>query len=221
LTAHRFAEPNVSPPPVSSGVRRVLRGGSTGNARLTALVGLFLLVPLAVEGFTVLNVRALFIPHAFIGFLLIPPIGLKLASTGYRFIAYYAGNAHYRAAGPPRPLPRILAPFLVAATVLLFASGVILVLSPPGEDGAWRQVHSLSFFLWFWLMSAHVLSYTLRAVSLSRADGAARSVQRVAGVFDRRMLVAGSLLLGMILAIAFLPWDTTWAHWLGTFRRDH
>lgn len=221
MTAHRFAEPGVSPNPVSGGVRRLLRGGTAGNARLTALVGLFLLVLLAVEGFTVLNVRALFIPHAFIGFLLIPPIGLKLASTGYRFIAYYTGNAPYRAAGPPRPLPRILAPFLVAATILLFASGVILVVSPPGEEGAWRQVHSLSFFVWFWLMSAHVLTYTLRAVSLSGADGAPRRPPRVAGVVDRRMLVAGSLLLGLVLAIAFLPWDTTWAHWLGAFQRDH
>ncbi|MDQ2743435.1 MAG: hypothetical protein M3Z66_14240 [Chloroflexota bacterium] len=221
MTAHHFAEPDASPSTVPGGVRRLLRGGTTGNARLTALVGLFLLVLLAVEGFTVLNVRALFIPHAFIGFLLIPPIGLKLASTGYRFIAYYAGNAQYRAAGPPSPVPRILAPLLIAATVLLFASGVILVVSPPGEEGAWRQMHSLSFFVWFWLMSAHVLTYTLRAVSLARSDGAARSVQRVAGVFDRRMLVAGSLLLGLILAIAFLPWDTTWANWLGTFQRDH
>jgi len=221
LTAHRFAEPPPSPTPVSGGVRRLLRGGTAGNARLTALVGLVLLVLLAVEGFTVLNVRALFLSHAFVGFLVIPPIGLKLASTGYRFISYYLGNAQYRAAGPPHPLPRILAPFLVAATILLFASGVILVISPPGEEAAWRQVHSLSFFMWFGLMSAHVLTYTLRAVSLSRADGGRGRVQRVAGVFDRRMLVAGSILLGLALAIAFLPQDTTWANWLGTFRRDH
>jgi len=199
----------------------MLRGGTEGNARLTALTGLFILVLLAAEGLTLLSIRALITPHAFIGFLLIPPIGLKLASTGYRFISYYAGNARYRTAGPPRSFPRMLAPFLVASTILLFASSVILLLSTPGDGGTWRQVHTLSFFVWFWLMSAHVLTYLLRSLSLSQADMRGNRDQAVSGTLDRRMLVAGCIVLGVVLAIAFLPWDSTWAHWLGAFRHDH
>ena len=42
--------------------------------------------------------------HMFIGMVLIPPVLLKLASTGYRFVRYYTGSQAYRAKGPP-PLP--------------------------------------------------------------------------------------------------------------------
>ena len=51
--------------------------------------------------------------HMFIGLVLIPPVLLKLGSTGYRFVRYYAGAPAYREKGPPRPLLRLLAPVLV------------------------------------------------------------------------------------------------------------
>jgi hypothetical protein len=71
------------------------------------------------------------------------------------------------------------------------------------------------------LMTAHVLAYVLRALGLAQADVSGGREHKVAGAMDRRALVAGSLILGVALAIAFLPWDTTWANWLGAFRRDH
>ena len=56
------------------------------NARLTAATGLVLLVLLPVEGVTLLSLRALLTVHMLVGVALIPPIALKLASTGYRFM---------------------------------------------------------------------------------------------------------------------------------------
>ena len=35
-----------------------------------------------------------------IGMVLIPPVALKLGSTGYRFARYYLGSPVYRAKGP-------------------------------------------------------------------------------------------------------------------------
>jgi hypothetical protein len=161
--------------PAREAVHPVLRsrrwtGGIEGNARLTALTGLLLLILLFVEGITVLGVRQMFPVHAFVGLLLIPPILLKLASTGYRFLRYYTGSRTYRAAGPPRPLLRLTAPLLVATTIVLFGTGVILLLAGPGGRETWRQFHSVFFFFWFWLMTLHVLVYVGRLPRLALAD---------------------------------------------------
>ena len=78
--------------------------GVEGNERLTGITGLLLLLPLAVEGFTILRIGQLISLHMFLGLVLLAPIGLKLASTGYRFAGYYSGRAAYRRKGPP-PMP--------------------------------------------------------------------------------------------------------------------
>lgn len=72
--------------------------GVIANARLTALSGGLLLVLLALMGITVLSVRRLLPEHFLLGFLLLPPLALKLASTGYRFARYYSGDSQYRSA---------------------------------------------------------------------------------------------------------------------------
>ena len=61
-----------------------------------------------------------------IGMVLIPPVALKLGSTGYRFARYYLGSPVYRAKGPPLLPLRLLAPVLVLTTLLVFATGVWL-----------------------------------------------------------------------------------------------
>ena len=61
------------------------------NARLTASNAVVLLALLEAEGVTILRVRALLTPHVFIGMVLIPPVLLKVASTGWRFARYYRG----------------------------------------------------------------------------------------------------------------------------------
>ena len=62
-------------------------GGSAGNAQLTAALASILLVVLAVEGATLLDIRGLLTVHVFVGALLIPVVALKLASTTWRMCA--------------------------------------------------------------------------------------------------------------------------------------
>ena len=89
--------------------------GTAGNERLTTLTGAILIVLLLVIGVTILRIRQLIDVHLFVGLLLLGPVLLKLASTGYRFVLYYSGNLAYRRKGPPelalraaRGLPRVL-----------------------------------------------------------------------------------------------------------------
>jgi hypothetical protein len=194
---------------------RAVSPGVEGNARLTALTGLVLLVLLFVEGITVFNVRGLLSLHVFVGLMLIPPLLLKTASTGYRFASYYLGSRQYRAAGPPQTLLRVLAPFLLASTVGLFGTGVVLLALGSQSRDTWRGVHQLFFFFWFGFMAIHVLTYTWRATrlgvsdvtSLRGDDGAIRPA------VTRQSLVIGSVLLGLAIAIAFLPSDASWLQW--------
>src|SRR5215469_9967600 len=90
------------------------RSGAIGNARLTSLAGVVLLVLLAAEGATIVSIQQLLSVHVFIGMLLLGPVALKLATTGYRFARYYTGGVEYLREGPPPPLMRVLvAPVLV------------------------------------------------------------------------------------------------------------
>jgi hypothetical protein len=119
-----------------SRLRHLFIGGTEGNERLTTTAAAVLLVLLAVEGATLLSIRSLLSlsVHVFIGMLLIPPVLLKLASTGSRVACYYAGRREYRQKGPPALLMRLLvAPVVVASTAGLFASGVALIVVGPGR----------------------------------------------------------------------------------------
>jgi hypothetical protein len=53
---------------------------------LTAATAAVLLVLLATEGVTVLSIRKLLSVHVLVGMVLVPPVVLKLGSTGYRFV---------------------------------------------------------------------------------------------------------------------------------------
>src|SRR5262249_1536712 len=55
--------------------------GVEGNARLTGLNGVLLVVLLAVEGATILRIRQLISVHVYVGVLLVGPVLLKCAST--------------------------------------------------------------------------------------------------------------------------------------------
>src|SRR5205807_5918895 len=70
--------------------------GVEGNRRLTSVNGMVLLVLLAVEGYTLPQVRHVLSLHVFIGLLLVGPVLLKTASTMYRFARYYRGEGAYR-----------------------------------------------------------------------------------------------------------------------------
>src|SRR5690349_20835411 len=108
--------------------RRDRLGGTAGNRLLTSATGLVLALLLAAEGITILWMGGLRTEHMFIGLVLVGPLALKLASTGYRFARYYTRAPRYRAEGPPLLPLRLVAPVLVATTLAIFASGVALLL---------------------------------------------------------------------------------------------
>ena len=91
--------------------------------------------------------------------LLIGPVALKLASTGYRFVRYYTADPSYRRKGPPPAPLRMIAPIVVLTTVLVFASGVLLLLIGPSSRGALLPLHKISFIVWAVFTSLHVLGH--------------------------------------------------------------
>src|SRR5437016_7099827 len=128
-------------------LRRLFRGGSDANEQLTALTATLLLVLLAVEGATLLRITSLLTVHAFVGMLLIPVVGLKLASTGWRMLRYYLRGEEYVRRGPPHLVLRVLvAPVLVASTVFVFATGVALLVLGQ-THGLLVGLHKASFIV--------------------------------------------------------------------------
>jgi hypothetical protein len=192
-----------------SRLARLFRGGTEGNARLTATTAVVLLVLLAAEGLTIPFVQQQLTLHIFLGLLLIPPVLLKLASTGWRFARYYRRAVDYVAKGPPRAFMRLLvAPLVVASTIGLFGTGVLLVLLHP-QRGIVLGLHKASFLVWFGAMGAHVLGHLLEVPGLARAD----LDRALPGARLRQSLIAGVIVAGLIIAIAGLPAAHGWAHW--------
>ena len=187
--------------------------GTDGNERLTALTGSLLFVLLAAEGVTILAVHNLLTAHVFIGVLLIPPILLKLGSTGYRFARYYSSDAAYRAAGPPITPMRVLAPLLVLLTVVVLASGIALVISGTRHGNPFLPIHKASFILWLIVAAIHILYYLVRVPRILGAE--VRPPRRRRSVANRGLrfaALAGALVAGIGLGFAFIPVAHTWEH---------
>jgi hypothetical protein len=144
-------------------------GGPEGNERLTSTVALVLVILLVVEAATTLALHSYLPVHIFLGLLLLPPVALKLASTGWRFVRYYTGSAPYRLKGPPELWLRLLAPLLIASTVVLFGTGVAFLVAGRG-GGLLLSVHAVSFGIWGVLMIVHVLAYLTRVLRHGLAD---------------------------------------------------
>jgi type IV secretory pathway TrbD component len=210
-------------------MRNLLAGGTEGNERLTTLTGLLLIVLLAGLGITILDLGGLLWLHLFLGLALIGPVALKMASTGYRFLRYYTHNRRYRIKGPPAPALRLLAPVVVATTVLVFLSGVVLLFI--GPDSSLRSdtflVHKASFIVWVGAVGIHILGHLpemLRFLRLSNdsrrelmAARSPRSAQpaltvgdRLPGGTGRWLSIASAIVLGLVLAAALIPDFASW-----------
>jgi hypothetical protein len=185
--------------------------GVAGNARLTGAVAAALLVLLAAEGATIPFIGQLLGPHVFIGMLLIPPVLLKLGSTGYRFCRYYFGNPAYVRRGPPNIALRMLAPGVVLTTLALFGTGVALLLAGPPSNTL-IFAHKLSFFAWVALMTLHILGHILEVPKLALPDWRRNGPPeaRLAGAGARTMTLGLAILAGAVLALltysAAGPW---------------
>lgn len=184
--------------------------GVEGNARLTSAVAAVLFVLLAVEGVTILQVRQLLGPHVFVGMLLVPPVLLKVGTTTYRFIRYYAGSPAYRRKGPPPVLLRLLGPFVVVSTVVVIGSGIGLLVAPVADRPNLLLLHKASFVLWFGAMALHVLGHLFDTARLAPRDWVAPWRRQVRGASLRQWALVTSVAAGIPLGLLLLdrvgPW---------------
>jgi hypothetical protein len=227
-TPRRVRQPRVER---ASWRRRLLAGGTEGNERLTVLTGLLLIVLFAGLGVTIIRIGQLLWLHLFLGLLLLGPVALKLASTGYRFARYYTSDPAYREKGPPAPALRGLAPFVVFFTLAVFATGVALLVLGPSARQPLVLLHKASFFAWIAVMALHVLGHLpeiTRLLSNARRsrreiiDGQAAwsrgrrpptpTAARVAGLQGRGAALIAALVGGLVLAVALIGQFSVWTH---------
>jgi hypothetical protein len=205
-----------APAPVTRSARG--SGGAAGNERLTGIVAAILLVLLAGEGATILRIQHLVTAHVFIGMLLVPPIAVKVGSTGYRFLRYYAGSLEYRLKGPPAYAMRILvAPVVLLSTAALFGTGIALVVLGP-RGGVVLGLHKAAFVVWFFAMAVHVVWHVRLLPPLIGSELDRGS--RIGGLSLRLVLAASAIVVGVAVAVATLPAAHSWAHWAAMFRGD-
>jgi hypothetical protein len=174
------------------------------NSRITGSMGAALLLVFAAEGLTILfGVRDHLPAHVFLGLLAVPPVAVKIGSTGHRIVRYYRGDARYVRKGPPPLLLRMIGPLVALSTVAVIGTGIAdLVSSRSGDLG---RLHRLAFIVWFALMAVHVLGHLLETPALAFADWSPR-VRRVRGAGARRLLVVGTIAVGLVLAWWSLSW---------------
>jgi hypothetical protein len=201
-------------PPRPRPLARLIAGGTSGNEQLTAATGVVLLVGLAVLGVTIVRIGSLLNVHMFLGMLLIGPVVLKMASTGYRFVRYYTANPRYRSVGPPPTAMRLIAPIVVLSTVVVFASGVALLVAGPGSRGTLTPLHKVSFIVWVAFTGLHVLGHLVELPAALRADGEASRPwdDHGSGRGARALSLAGALVGGLVLALLVESQFGVWLH---------
>ena len=196
-----LAVPPTVPHTRARRAKSVTGGGTDGNELLTSMTG----------AVTILRIHQLIWLHLFLGLVLIGPITIKMASTGYRFARYYTRNPAYRSKGPPEPLMRMTAPIVVASTVVVFATGILLLIAGPSGRGQYLFLHKASFVIWLGATAVHVLGHLvdLRRSLLPTHEPSGLSGSSP-GTAGRWIALAGALVGGAVLAIALIPQFAPW-----------
>ncbi len=198
---------------------------STGSSRrvravgrLLAMLGVVLFLGLAVEGVTIVFIGQTIAIHVVLGMILLPIILYKILIATYRFSMYYLGARDFKRAGPPELLLRIVAPLLVVTTLLVIATGIILVYTRPGTSSAsyWLVIHRDTFIAWFVFCALHVLAYVRRAMGTGSEDLRHSRYHWLLGRSGRLVSIAIALGMGVVLAVAVLPAASTWAHYFSS-----
>jgi hypothetical protein len=185
-----------------------------GNASLTAITSTVLLALFSVEVITTLLMGSLFGLHFFLGIVLIGPVCLKIGSTVWRFARYYAGSEPYVRRGPPPTPQRVLGPVLIITSVGVLGTGVLLAFSGPG--GPWGKLHQLFFYVWLIVVIIHVVHYLPKLPQLLASRPAERAIQAAAGSRARWLLLVGSVIVGLVLAMLTYHLRAIWGSWGGS-----
>jgi hypothetical protein len=197
-------------------------GGTDGNEQLTTINGAILIVLLAVIGFTIPQLSQFIFVHLFVGMLLFGPVLLKMGTTTYRFVRYYAHDPEYRRKGPPELILRLIAPVVVISTLGVFVTGVGLLIVGPTHREPWLLLHKVTFIVWLAFTAVHVLGHlpAVRRAFGVGGRGAAQLAGASPGTTGRWIAIAGALVGGAVLAIVLIPDFAAWtAH--GVFQHHH
>ncbi len=188
--------------------RRRPRHLRAGNARLVAISGAAILLLLPIPYATALFLDALWQVHYFSALLLIPLIIVKLGATAWRALGYYRGDGGYRGDGPPHPMPRLTAPILVAATVVLFGSGVVMMFGT-SRFGPWSTIHNGAAIVFTGALGLHLLAHLWDTPAEAAADVApalvAAPAHAVPGARRRVAATVAAFAIGITVAAAAIP----------------
>jgi hypothetical protein len=102
-----------------------------------------------------------------------------------------------------------MAPVLVASTIAVLVTGVLLLIAGHKSDTL-LLLHQASFIAFGVVFAVHFLAYVPRVVRSLRADWGAARGEAVPGASLRGTLVAAALGGGVALALALLPTIDAW-----------
>jgi hypothetical protein len=102
-----------------------------------------------------------------------------------------------------------MAPVLVASTIAVLVTGVLL-LAAGHNSGALLSLHQLSFIVFGVVFLVHFVAYVPRVARSLRADWGAARREAVPGAGVRGMLVAAAVGGGAALALSLLPTISAW-----------
>jgi len=182
---------------------RVLRrvDGVEANARLTGSSAAVLLLLLAAEGLTIPLIQRLLTAHVVIGMVLVPPVLVKLGSTGYRFVRYYTGKPAYVKRALHRRCSGWSAPSWSCSPWLCSGAGSRCCSQPSNGARDLMFLHKATFVLWFGAMTIHVLSHLSDTAKLAPRDWYGRTRREIAGTRSRQWLLVVSVALGILLGM--------------------
>ncbi|MEO6885482.1 MAG: hypothetical protein ABI232_04230 [Jatrophihabitantaceae bacterium] len=180
--------------------------GVENNSRLTSMTGMVLLVMLAVEGYTILDVQGMITLHIFLGTMLVGPVVWKCATTIYRFFGYYSGKPTYVKKGPPHIVLRVLGPIVIISSLAVLGTGIGLLATHSRDGGFLLTAHQASFIVWVSAMTIHVLGHIQAAAAKSWQELRHRS----AGRGRRLVAIVLAITIGVAVAGALLPHATQW-----------
>jgi hypothetical protein len=149
--------------------------------------------------------------HIFVGVLIVAPVLLKTASTLYRFLRYYGRTPAYRRKGPPHPLPRILGPFLIVASLALLGTGVALIFVGEQASRGLVTLHQICFWVWVTLLAVHLVGHLWEAAVISWNE--VRTTMTGPAARGRRWryaLIVAALIVGVGSAVLMLPSASSW-----------
>ena len=107
--------------------------------------------------------------------------------------------------------------------MIVFVSGVILLFVGPANRGELVLIHKVSFIVWVFFTSLHVLGHLphcpplLRAVRRTNPDLPGRQP----GAAGRWMAIASALVGGLVLAIVLIPDFSIWTAHTALFHHHH